>query len=359
MSQGSHALRTSRSRNSGPLGGLWIAALATLLMAGAALGEDGLRLIEARKVWDRAPHNAFTDLVRFEGRWYLAFREAPEHGVPDPGDPPGKARVLVSDDAKDWQSAVLLEAGADQDVRDPKLSVTPDGRLMVVAAVAPHKEANTRQPLAWFSKDGEGFDGPHQVAERDWWLWRVTWGPDDRAYGVGYGPISGSKRTTRLYRSDDGLEYETHGKQLTSAPGTGEATIRFLYDGTAVALVRRDGGSNRAQVGRARYPYTDWTFTELGKRLGGPDFIQLPDGRLVAGARLYRPERRMSLLWLDAEAGTVREALTLPSGGDTSYPGMVWHDGRLWVSYYASHEGKSSIYLAEVEVADLESPGEE
>jgi hypothetical protein len=126
-----------------------------------------------------------------------------------------------------------------------------------------------------------------------------------------------------------------------------------------VALVRRDGGSNRAQVGRARYPYTDWTFTELGKRLGGPDFIQLPDGRLVAGARLYRSERRMSLLWLDAEAGTVREALTLPSGGDTSYPGMVWHDGRLWVSYYASHEGKSSIYLAEVEVTDLESPGEE
>jgi hypothetical protein len=41
--------------------------------------------------------------------------------------------------------------------------------------------------------------------------------------------------------------------------------------------------------------------------------------------------------------------LTLPSGGDCSYPGMVWHDDRLWISYYSSHEGKTSIYLAKVD----------
>ena len=40
--------------------------------------------------------------------------------------------------------------------------------------------------------------------------------------------------------------------------------------------------------------------------------------------------------------------LHLPSGGDCSYPGMVWHDGLLWMSYYSSHEGKTSIYLAKV-----------
>jgi len=26
----------------------------------------------------------------------------------------------------------------------------------------------------------------------------------------------------------------------------------------------------------------------------------------------------------------------------------VWHDGVLWVSYYASHEDKTAIYLARV-----------
>ena len=39
--------------------------------------------------------------------------------------------------------------------------------------------------------------------------------------------------------------------------------------------------------------------------------------------------------------------LTLPSGGDdTSYCGMVWHGDLLWMSYYSSREGRTSIYLA-------------
>ena len=54
---------------------------------------------------------------------------------------------------------------------------------------------------------------------------------------------------------------------------------------------------------------------------------------------------------LDRSRGReVAEFLTLPSGGDTSYPGLVWHDGLLWVSYYSSHEGKTSIYLAKVKL---------
>ncbi|MEJ7592590.1 MAG: hypothetical protein WKF77_13640 [Planctomycetaceae bacterium] len=44
------------------------------------------------------------------------------------------------------------------------------------------------------------------------------------------------------------------------------------------------------------------------------------------------------------------ECLELPSGGDTSYAGMVLHDGLLWVSYYSSHEEKTCIYLAKVKL---------
>ena len=46
-------------------------------------------------------------------------------------------------------------------------------------------------------------------------------------------------------------------------------------------------------------------------------------------------------------------ALTLPSGGDNSYAGLVWHDGLLWMSYYSSHEGKASIYVAQVRIPPL------
>ena len=49
--------------------------------------------------------------------------------------------------------------------------------------------------------------------------------------------------------------------------------------------------------------------------------------------------------------GDYEPVLTFPSGGDTSYPGLVWHDGLLWMSYYSSHEGKTSIYLAKIKRA--------
>ncbi len=42
--------------------------------------------------------------------------------------------------------------------------------------------------------------------------------------------------------------------------------------------------------------------------------------------------------------------LILPSGGDCSYPGMVYHDGLLWISYYSSHEANTGIYLARIAI---------
>ena len=78
--------------------------------------------------------------------------------------------------------------------------------------------------------------------------------------------------------------------------------------------------------------------------------IELPDGRILAATRLYSGGTRTSLSWLDPKNATLTEVLKLPSGGDTSYAGLVWHEGLLWISYYSSHEGKSRIYLAKVKI---------
>ena len=51
---------------------------------------------------------------------------------------------------------------------------------------------------------------------------------------------------------------------------------------------------------------------------------------------------------------TGRFVQRLTSSGDNSYPGLVWHDGILWVSYYSSHRGaQTRIHLAKVR---LKSP---
>ena len=87
-----------------------------------------------------------------------------------------------------------------------------------------------------------------------------------------------------------------------------------------------------------------------GGLVRGGRSISLPDGRRLASGRLKLPDdqRRTVLWWLDPEAGKVTEILRLPSAGDTSYPGLVLHEGLLWISYYSTHEEKTSIYLAKV-----------
>jgi len=82
--------------------------------------------------------------------------------------------------------------------------------------------------------------------------------------------------------------------------------------------------------------------------------LRLPDGRIVAAVRLYDGGARTSLAWIDSKAGKLTEFQKLPSGGDCSYAGLAWFEDLLWVSYYSSHEGKTSIYLAKVKLPKTE-----
>ncbi|MFO8011738.1 MAG: serine hydrolase [Phycisphaerae bacterium] len=303
-------------------------------------------LLGVRKIWDRAPHNAFTDLVRHEGEWLCVFREGKGHVSHD-----GKVRVIASKDGKAWTSAALIETPEPSlpDLRDPKISRTPDGRLQLIAGAANRRKGETgHRTFVWFSADGRAWGDATPVADENVWLWRVTW-HEGKAYGVGYGR-EGAERVARLYRSGDGRRFETLVPRLFAKGYPNEATLRFLPDGRGLCLLRRDGSPNTARLGTAPPPYTEWTWQDLGVRVGGPNFIRLPDGRFLAATRRYDGGVRTSLQWLDAQNGTLSEYLRLPSGGDTSYAGLVWHEGVAWVSYYSSHEGKTSIYLARVRV---------
>lgn len=128
---------------------LWTWTLASPLFAavGTARADEPAKLLEVRKVWDQAPHNAFTDLVRFQDRWYCVFREGKSHVWPD-----GALRVVASADGVKWRSAALLTS-PDSDLRDAKITVTPDGRLMLSGAEAMHdRSRKSHQSLVWFSR---------------------------------------------------------------------------------------------------------------------------------------------------------------------------------------------------------------
>jgi hypothetical protein len=313
----------------------------SLVLANAASAQVA-KLVESKRIWDAAPHNAFTDLVRFRDRWFCVFREGQGHVSPD-----GALRVITSTDGERWESAAIIRS-PHSDLRDAKITITPDNRLMLCGAEALHdKSVKSHQSLAWFSEDGFKWGERHEIGDADNWLWRVTW-HGGKAFGIGYdcGP---EPRHVRLYSSEDGKRFEKLVPSLLAENYPNETSIVFDGD-RAVCLLRRDGKANGGLVGTAQPPYTAWQWKDLGVRIGGPHMIRLDDGRYIAAVRLYDGGARTSICQIDPESAKLTELLKLPSGGDTSYAGLVMHDGLLWVSYYSSHEGKTNIYLAKVEL---------
>lgn len=338
--------------------------LVWLLMLSPLRGSaTEVEILSVEKIWDQEPHSAFTDLVRWNNRWYCTFREADAHV----GGRDGVCRVLSSPDGVKWESvATISEKGVD--LRDPKLSITPDGRLMLTmgGSIYEGRVLKGRQSRVAFSNNGVKWTEPKKVGEPDGWLWRVTW-HNGTAYGLMYTPTARPSADApksseggqaepapaewklTLVSSSDGENYKPI-TQLDVPGQPNEATIRFLPDDRMIALIRREGGDKVGWVGLSSPPYKEWSYKPLPRRIGGPNFLQLPDGRFFAVTRKYEPTPKTVLSQLDPDKGTLDDLAVLPSGGDTSYAGLAWHDRALWISYYSSHEDpkRSRIYLARV-----------
>lgn len=297
-------------------------------------------LISVKKVWgfeqSVKPHNAFTDLIRFKNQWYLGLREAQKHHGGLEGM--GRLRIIRSNNGEKWESCGLFEM-SEGDMRDAKLSITGENQLMLNTAIQVyHPNPDKHKNFAWFSKDGTNWSDPVLIGENNIWLWSVTW-QDGVAYGVGYHTTSKSK--TRLYRSEDGFNWEILVSEFYHG---NESSIVFKADGTAICLMR-----SGSAIGKSTPPYREWTWKPT-INLGGPKLIMLDDGRFVAGGRTQWGT--MVLFDIDPETGNATELLKLPANGDSSYPGIVYHNGVLWVSYYTSSDDatEGGRYLVPTEI---------
>lgn len=315
------------------------------------------------KIWDQNLYCAFTDIEKFNGWYYVAFREARGHVFDENGKAEGKIRVIRSRHLRKWESVALLGM-PDMDFRDPKLSITPNGQLLVSIGVSIYvnRQFVSRAPWAALSCDGIHFDMQQCVLDGcpgNDWPWRTTW-HDGTGYNVDYyleDDESSDKAGLALLTTKDGVHYTRMCNLDVPGVFPNEATIRFREDGTMAIMVRCEGGNQRGLWGMSQPPYTQWEWKEMPFKLGGPDFVFLDNDKVVCGSRCHHIGNwcTTSLYTGNADGTCFHQVMTLPSGGDTSYPGMMVEDGTLIMTYYAGHETHwPSIYLARIPLDCLE-----
>ncbi|MBY5956502.1 hypothetical protein KUV50_00040 [Membranicola marinus] len=307
------------------------------------------------RIYGTDEHSAFTDLIRFNDVFYCSFRVGSDHA----GGEDGKVRILRSQNGEQWETVALVDKPG-LDLRDPKLSITPDGRIMVImgGSVYEGKSRLDMRPQVSFSdREGASFSSPIEVhidpesGRKNSWIWRVTWNN-----GVGYGTRVQIKDHSPWRVSIDKTNDGSHFQEISQLEVDGkanESTIRFDDQDNMYVIVRREGDDKVGVLAKSSPPYNNWKYQKLDFRLGGPNFLCLNKDKLVVGTRKYKDGVKTQILVTDLD-GDVRKTFVLPSGGDTSYPGMLIYNEKLWISYYSSHEDGANIYLTKIPLKDLD-----
>ena len=311
-------------------------------------------IVDVKMIWNGAVHSAFTNLNYLNGKFYCVFRE----GVAHSGGT-GNVRVLVSDDCwNNWQSTALLEYGG-RDMRAGNITLMPDGRYMITGAVG---GVGT---YASFSNDAATWSPPQIVIGKPWWLYRSVW-RGDTCWGLANDCWIERKFVANLVKSSDGINWTVHLADIIEHPDgahrqdveASESILRFdAASNNAYAVIRRNNSTTLFGKSSVGSNFKDWSWYDLANEdeqficIGGPEMIETPYGWIVGG-RMWDgfAAPHTGLAYLDVVNNSMEKILELPSRGDVdnSYPGFVWHDNLLYVSYYSKHEGNCRIYMAKI-----------
>lgn len=358
-----------------PFAGLFAFAFAALMIHSGfwaqaeASADDRLpavRVTNVRRAFDNGEHNAFTDLVRFQGKFYLTFRSCPDgHMV----HPTSSIRVLSSTDGIEWQQVHQFRVEK-RDTRDPHFLILND-RLLVYSGTwysgestlpSSQYDLNLHLGYAVWTTDGQSWTDPILLEGTfGHYIWRAT-AHAGRAYLCGrrkrdfaVGPRGGDIPVQSLMlESDDGLIWRT--RAMFQQTQGDEVAFQLGAEGNVLAVARR--GRESAELLRSSPPYSQWQRHDLGRYIGGP-LLASWDDRMVVGGRHNVPGAgpRTTLSWLVNDQ--LHDFAELPSGGDNSYPGFIeLGPDKALVSWYSSHEKDASgetitaIYLADLEITE-------
>jgi len=296
------------------------------------------------KIWDNSPHNAFTDLIKFNGTYYCSYSEEYSSSI-DTSEAWGSIRIIRSKTGKNWESVDLIQKKG-MNLCNPRLSITPDRQIMIIMD-------GTTAPLVSFSdKKGDVFSDPETVntettitSERKR-LWKTTW-----FRGTGYALLYKSESKDdkiSLMKTIDGKNFE----KITKIEVDGlfdESTLRFDQKGRMYALINREDGDKRGTLGMSDWPYRKWSFHKMNDNPDRYNFTIVNKKIVMVAPGMSKPELHTGILTVNKN-GDLEELVKLPIGKKSCYPGILTEPGNLLVSCCSAHEGKSAIYLIKIPI---------
>ncbi|MCH8219467.1 MAG: hypothetical protein IH892_22155 [Planctomycetes bacterium] len=325
-----------------------------------------VKVTNIRRVFHNGEHNAFTDLVRFNERFYLTFRSCPDgHDV----HPTASIIILASDDARDWDQVHRFRV-AKRDTRDPHFLVYQEKMFVYTGTwysggtSLPREDYDLNKHLGYavWSHDGVKWNSPILLEGTfGHYIWRAN-AFNGKAYLCGRRKIGfevlkrgeGRRVESLLLESNDGLIW--HRRAVFQEIQGDETAFQFEPDGSIIAVGRRGGGT--AQLLRSKPPYKQWDRQELDRTIGGPLLTRWGKRYVVGGRKTIGGKGpKTSMYWLMDDR--LQEFAELPSGGDNSYPGFIeLGPTRAIMSWYSSHEkdesGKTitAIYMSDLQIVD-------
>ncbi len=305
-------------------------------------------------------HNSNTDMIAWQGKFYIAYVSSPFHFGND-------ASVLhvkrSGDEGKTWEEVDQFNPPG-EDIRDPKFAII--GKWLFLYALKNTSfVAEPYLSVYAYTENGNAWTDFQNVAGVDGWLfWRPKTQDGVTFYNAAYWWEHGK---AVLLKSTDGVRWEIV-STIHEGGRNDETEIEFLPDGRLLATARLEYGDGEVIFGDpkgstlitvAEPPFTTWTprAESLVTRLDGP-YLFTYHGRIYAVGRFQPNPGREGLL---TDQGSIlapkRTALfevhenglayltDLPSDGDTSYVGLVIDGDTAYASYYTSPINHDYVWI--------------
>lgn len=343
----------------------------------SAADHPEVEVSNIRQVYHDGEHNAFTDLIEWNDRYWLTFRSCPDgHMV----HPTASIVILSSADLKSWRKEHQFSV-AKRDTRDPHFLSFQD-KLFVYTGTwycgdkSPEQSEytlNRHLGYAAWTADGREWNSPVMLEGTfGHYIWRAA-AYNGKAYLCGRRNLEfdiaaigeGPQVESAMLESEDGLTWRT--RAMFQEEKGDETAFLFEPDGRILAI----GRSNpNAQLLKSAPPWKEWQRRDFDRHIGGPMLTKWGERILVGGrkgehALVGDRGPKTTLYWLNEDEQRPDEMLTeiaeLPSAGDNSYTGFIeLSPTRGVVSWYSSHRKNDAgkAYTA-IFMADLNIKGSE